>query len=479
MDGKIQAHKLRELREIDRLEKTAKKLNSKRKGYLWYLVLIICVVYLADEIASQINSQMQSVVASQLFAPVFGADVAVARMSALSTISMVMIALSFFYKPLSDRFGRKPFLVINTLGMGIGLLIISISTNIPVYIMGACVAAFFVPHDVQQVYVLESMPQKSRATWYAIIKAVATVGIMLIPVLRQLIMGTDPAKWHFVYLVPGIIAVAIAVISIFAVKETEPYVKRRLEYLYMSDEEREALNHQKVPENSQGGIISALKYCFMNKQLRWLMIGGGFVTWGLIMTQFYETVLSNGYSTQFIDLGMSVEMSRAEAMPFVTQALLMFPIGSAIIQLIQGFISDRLGRKPAATIMCISSVTMYVLFFFGSKQGWNPYLIGLFCGGAIGGYWAAQDTTGGVMCSESTPTNIRSSVMAVQPILTGVFSGIILFAGIALVNVFGDAHAGLISLCGAVPGMVIGLLIIASKVKETKNVSLDEVTGSE
>ena len=46
-----------------------------------YFVLIITIIYIADEVTSQIGTQMQSVIASQLFAPVFGAEYAVARMS--------------------------------------------------------------------------------------------------------------------------------------------------------------------------------------------------------------------------------------------------------------------------------------------------------------------------------------------------------------------------------------------------------------
>lgn len=119
-------------------------------------MLIIAVVYMADELASQITTQMQSVVASQLFAPIVGADVAVSRMAVINTIAGCTIGVAMIYKTLSDRYGRKIFLVINTLG--IGLFLISVSTNIPAYAIGACVIQFFVPHDMQQVYIYESSP---------------------------------------------------------------------------------------------------------------------------------------------------------------------------------------------------------------------------------------------------------------------------------------------------------------------------------
>ena len=41
---------------------------------------------------------------------------------------------------------------------------------------------------------------------------------------------------------------------------------------------------------------------------------------------------------------------------------------------------------------------------------WTPYLTGFAIGGFMGSYWGAGDTIGGIMFSESSPTNLRSSV---------------------------------------------------------------------
>ena len=81
----------------------------------------------------------------------------------VSFIAIPFQALSIFYKPLSDRFGRKIFLVINTLGMSLGMLMIALSHNLALYVVGAVIIFFFVPHDMQVVYVMESAPAKHRA----------------------------------------------------------------------------------------------------------------------------------------------------------------------------------------------------------------------------------------------------------------------------------------------------------------------------
>ena len=46
------------------------------------------------------------------------------------------MALVPFYKALADKFGRKPFLVLNTLGMGVGMALAWWSPNMVLYFIG-------------------------------------------------------------------------------------------------------------------------------------------------------------------------------------------------------------------------------------------------------------------------------------------------------------------------------------------------------
>lgn len=130
-------------REIAKWER--EKAKAKAPGYIVYFLLIICIVYIGDEVVTQMGGQMQSIIAAQLFAPVVGADFAVARLAALTGGISIASALAFLYKPLCDKYGRRPFLVLNTLGMGVGTVLISLATNIPMYAIGAAFTAFFTP----------------------------------------------------------------------------------------------------------------------------------------------------------------------------------------------------------------------------------------------------------------------------------------------------------------------------------------------
>jgi len=468
---------LKEAEEILRRERQLAR--PKSRGYLYYLLLIISVVYISDELASSIGMQMQSVIAQVIFAPVFGPGVAVARMSALASVTMLASLLAMLYKPLADRYGRKPFLIINTLFMGLSMVVVSLAANIPVYLLGAMIIAFFTPHDMHAVYIFETTPPRHRAKIFSLIKAIASLGVMFIPLLRRLLMPEGVEGWRLVYAVPSVIAVVGAVFSLIFLRETDAFLIKRLEYLRTDPAQREAAKKEKQVEQAQGGLVSATRFCMRHRQLRWLLIGGSFLMWGFLLPMYYEATMTHGYAAPFIQQGMALEAAKTAAMPFVTQALFLFPVGCALPQLAQGFLSDKWGRKPAAIIMGLCAVGSFALFYIGAGKNWVPSLVGLLCGAAVGSTWTTLDITGPIMCSESAPTNLRSSVLSVQPLMSGLIGGIIMAAGIVLVNIFGDAYAGLISLAVAAPGMLIGLVIITWKVRETKHVNLKEITGRE
>ncbi len=464
-------------REIVRWEK--EKAKPKGPGYMAYFLLIVSVIYLADEVVTQIGGQMQTVIASQIFAPVVGAEFAVARLSALSTITMCVGGLALLYKPLCDRYGRRPFLIINTLGMGAGTILISLSTNIPVYLVGATIVTFFTPHDMQAVYIQECAPPKHRAKMYSVIKAIATLGVFLIPLLRSIfIPASDLSNWRYVYLIPGTITIAAAVFAFFFIRESDAFIETRLRQLKMTDEEIAAAKEKKLALDAQGGLIKALKFGLRTKQLRWLMISCGFIMFGMVVTSYYEAIMANGYAQQFLAQGMTLDAARAEANTFVTKALMTFSVGSALFQLFPGFLADKFGRKNTAIAMTCSLLISFLIFYFGSNNAINPYIVGLFCGATVGAYYYTSDLIA-LMVSESSPTNLRASMLAVQPLVSGTIYASSMILTMILNNILGDTAIGIVTLCTFVPGMTLGLILMAWKVKETKGVDMTTITGKE
>ena len=83
------------------------------------------------------------------------------------------------------------------------------------------------------------------------------------------------------------------------------------------------------------------------------------------------------------------------------------------------------------------------------------------------------------MISESAPTNLRSSVLSAQFLMMGVGYIVAYGIGLPLITALGNTYVPLITLCLAVPGMVASLIVMMTKVHDTKGIDLDTVTGLE
>lgn len=463
-------------KEIARLEK--EKAKPKRGGYLAFLILIICVVYVTDEIASQIQTLMKTEIATDLLSKYGESSIGV--LDILGIIAFPFQGLSLLYKPLADKYGRKPFLVLNTFGMGIALLFIFLSDNLVLYVIGATLAAFFVPHDMQVVYITESAPTKHRAKIYSLVKGVSTFGVMLVPLFRKVFM-TTASEWRMVYLVPALLGIAVSLIALMTLRETDAYIESRLRYLRMSDEEKTAARENKDSSQSQGGLVAAMRFVAKHKQLRWLYAAVAFGTIGVLVTMQYQAIISYGYAQAGLENGIYATLEAAldaVSVGAVTSALFMFPIGSGLIQLSHGFISDKWGRKPAIVSMAAATIISLIAFSAGAEKAWNPYIVGLFSGVCVGSFWACTDINS-MMVGESSPTNLRSSVISLQMFALGVGYVVTYALGIPLITYFGNSSISTVSLCLALPGLAASLLILIFKTKETKGTNLETVTGSE
>ena len=471
---KLAKSSVRREKEILKWEK--EKARPKKNLYFVYLVFIITLIYSTDEIASQIGTLMKTEIANDLLSK-FG-ESSVGLLDILSILVVPFQALGLLYRPLADRWGRKKFLIINTFGMSFAMLVIFLSNNLFLYFVGACMVQFFIPHDMHVVYIMESSPSKHRARVYSSIKFVANMSVMLIPFLRRMLME-NASEWRNVYLIPALVGVVTSFIALATARETDSFIDSRLRHLRMSDEERRAEKEKADAANAQGGLIPALKFAMKHNQLRWLYITSALANLGFIGTINYQVILTYGYAGNMASGGKITEaildsVSTGE----VTTALFMFPIGCAVSQVIMGFISDSKGRKTAAITTAVNCLIAFVTFTVGSSLAWNPYLVGFLCGASIGSFYSTNDVLI-MMIGESAPTNLRSSAMSAQFIVTAAGVALSYVIGLPIITLAGNSATGIVSLSLLVPGFIAAFFSLVRKTNETKGIDMDTVTGCE
>ncbi len=467
---KLQKAQLRKEKQIAYWER--QKARPKSNMYFAYLVLIIALIYAVDEIASQIGTLMKTEIANDLFAS--GSSVTILNL--LQVVAVPFQVLGIFYRPLADRFGRKVFLIINTFGMSLAMFVIFLSNNVIMYCIGACLIMFFIPHDMHVVFIMESSPQKRRAITYSVIKFFANMAVMLIPILRRMLMH-NANEWRNVYMIPAIVGIVVSLIAIICARETDAFIESRLRYLKMTEEELALQEAQKKSENAQGGLITALKFGFKHKQLRWMFICFALAGIGCIGSLDYQTIITYEYA-QSVYSSIEDSFLNLVSVNQVTTALILFPIGSAVAQVIMGFVSDLKGRKVAAITVAANCLISFLIFFFGAKGNLNPYLVGFFTGTFVGSYYSTNDVLI-MMASESAPTNLRSSTSSAQTVVGYVGYAISYLIYIPITMIFGNASIGTVALYLLVPSFAITIIALIKNTHDTRDVDLDKVTGTE
>lgn len=427
---------------------------------------MIVLVHIVDEIATNTPSMVESNAIKQFFPNLDLSSGKAAMVAITSPIAMVSM-LAPFYKALADKFGRKMFFVINTIGFGLGMIIAFLSTSIVGYAIGYAIIMFFIAHDMQVVYIQESAPPKYRATIYAVTKGIGTFGLLAVPLLRRVFVDQNPALWKNVYLIPGLAAIGVAVLAVLLAKESKVFLEQRVNHLEEPYEirypEKKVLTKEEKKaakaKAGKSGVFRAIRYLFRNNaDLRWTTIAVIFFAIGMAGI------------TQNINVIMATGMNETE----ITNAQTVYSFGYAIIVIIFGLIGDNFGRKPTVMLNGIISIISFVLFVFGVRAHWNSWFLGVLYSGFLGCYWTSQDYMV-FMASEKVPTKIRGSVLGGLNLLQyiGIFVGMF-FLTIAEVFIT-DEWIGIACAISAIPGMIIGMILIALRSKETKGTDFEKL----
>jgi MFS family permease len=461
-----------EAKELARLEK--EKARPKKKTYFWYLVVVLCLIYIVDEVSTSLHNGMVNEIVLDFFGQA-NVSSGLSKFSLMEMLANIFLVIGFFYKSLADRFGRKPFLIANTLGMAGGLLLCFWSSNLAVYIIGFCVIRFFVTPDEQIVYIMEEAPKEKRATVFNIVKGIAELGLILIPIGRRYLMKDVASEWRIVFLIPAILGAVAALTVCFLARETDAFLDERIAYLKLTPEEREAIALEKKDQSKkQGGFFNAIKYVWGNKQLRWICLCTMFYTLSRCITSEYNPILKAPIMAGVSETDTTAYTAAQNlATSVVTNSMFTFPLSCALVIVVYGFLSDKMGRKVASTSLLGIALISLALLVIGANLQWDGYILGIFVGLFLGADWNNSDTLI-LMCGESAPTNLRASVLSAQTLFYG--AGMIVSQGMATIvlKLIPDTSIGYFALGVAAPCFILSSVFLWLKVKETKGASLEE-----
>lgn len=463
MAKSMEKQRMKEEKELRRLRAVQEK--PKGRHYFAIMIVVLAIIYIVDEISTNICGAVSTNITFDLF-HITDRDItsdqyvrAANQLALLGVLPLLFQLIAPFYKSLADRYGRRAFLAINTVGMALGMLIVMISPNPLAYAIGLSIINFVVPNDVQVLYIMESVEPEHRAKYCNITKAFGILGISAIGILRTVFINeADITSWRLVFLIPVLLAGFVGVMSVFFMRETPAFLTQRISYLSVPAEERNVKSEKS--DEPKGGVGNAIRFIFKHKQLRYLAICAMLYSFTSVATTYYNNIMVGG------------GMTEAQ----ISTAVTVYPLTYALLTVLAGFYSDKKGRKTTCLTFGTLSMFCLILFILASKYLHNGVIVGLLYGGYVGGLWSAGDTLLMTFPQESAPTDLRASVVGVFTLT--LMLGLLSTVGVVIgYNFFRDY--GWLCFCFAVPFMAISLLLVKTKVHETRDVDLDTVTGTE
>lgn len=418
-----------------------KSSNKLSKRYFIYLIFVLMLVQILDSYATVFPSAIPSAIAGE-FLSGKAVDVQNSIMALASGIVSIGMYFLFFSQYLSDRIGRKKMLAITVLGMGLASLGMFISINFVMYMVFVFFISFFFSSDVWLIYINEEAKPNKRALLSNLILMVGLLGPIIMVISRFIFISETNPFWRGMTFFPMIIGIPLCFIIYFTLKETSRY----------------RIMKEKGPVLSRSfknDIISIFKTDNRKPYAFLLMI-----------------VFLRGISGIYLGL-FEKYMSDVGTLTQDQVTIIFFLVIFAVIiaYAINGFLADRIGRKPLLYLWSFIAPISVLIWVFGAHSVNNAFYIVLL------GYSLTHISTWGaigiirLLTIEMLPTDRRGTGVGFRSLIGSIggtagllLSGvIILFVGLGTTFII------------FVMGHFIVIPIAYFFLKETKGVELSEI----
>jgi DHA1 family tetracycline resistance protein-like MFS transporter len=141
----------------------------------------------------------------------------------------VWALMQFFFSPLlgvlSDRFGRRPVILLSNVGLGLDYIVMALAPTIGWLFIGRVISGITAASiTTGTAYIADVVPPEKRASAFGLIGAAFGVGFVLGPALGGLLGNSDP---RLPFWVAGGLSLANAVYGFFVLPESLPLEKRK------------------------------------------------------------------------------------------------------------------------------------------------------------------------------------------------------------------------------------------------------------
>lgn len=369
---------------------------------------------------------------------------------------------------ITDRYGRRPGLMIAAAIFAISSIGIALSQGLTFFVImrfaagiGVGMASMLCP-----MYIAEVSPAKVRGRNVAINQLTVVIGILVTNLVNYLLADNGPDAWRWMFGL-GVVPSLIFLLGVIWLPESPRWllkdgqVEKAKAVLNKIGSADFAESTAKAIQKSLGGNEKVFYSAVFQKSVR------PAVTVGIILAVFQQfcgiNVVFNYTSTIFESVGANLNRQLFETVSIGAVNL--------IFTILAMWLVDRLGRRPLMLIGSLGLSILYIILAFALQNHYPAYMVSVFVLLAISIYALSLAPVTWVLISEIFPNKIRGAASSVAIVsLWGAYF-ILVFTFPILAKKLGTY--GPFYLYAVI--CLLGFLFVMGKVKETKGQTLEEL----
>ena len=365
-------------------ETNNEKSTGRSKKYFLYMILILMLVQILDSYATVFPGAIPSAIAES-FLSGKSENVQNSIMAfATAAVSIGMYFL-FFSHYLSDKLGRKKMLSVTVFGMALAALGMFFSFNYMMYMVFVFFLSFFFSSDIWLIYINEEVKANKRAYYSNIILMAGLLG----PII--MVIKETGSFWQGMTIFPMIIGFPLCVVIYFTLKETSRYQMMKV-------------SGSVAPRSFKKDIGSIFKTESRKPYIFLLLI---------VFLRGISGIYLGLFEKYMSDVGTLTQDQ-------ITMVFFLVIFAVIIAYAINGFLADRIGRKPLLYLWSFIAPVSVLIWVFGAHNTENAFYIVLL------GYSLTHISTWGaigiirLITIEMLPTDRRGTGIGFRSLIGGI-----------------------------------------------------------
>ncbi len=373
----------------------------------------------------------------------------------------------FFAGNISDRYGRKPGLLIAAFIFAISSLFMGIAPNLYAFIGGRFFAGVGVgmASMLSPMYIAEVSPPKLRGRMVSLNQLTIVLGIVITHLVNYGLKDTGPEAWRWMF-GSGVIPSTLFLLGVFTLPESPRWLTKENKYgralgvlKKIGGDNFASQTLSSIKESIRGEVNASYREVFGKTVLPVVIIGVGLA----VFQQWCGINVVFNYTAKIFE---SIGADRSEQL---IQAVYIGLV-NLVFTLVAMSLVDKLGRKPLMLFGAGGLAVMYVLIAHILKNtaggALSPFVLA-----AIATYALSLAPVTWVLISEIFPNRIRGRATSIAVIALWLAYSVLVYTFPVITEALGEYVPFLVysAIC------ILGFLFILLRLPETKGKSLEEV----